>query len=614
MAKRSPLHAAAEAGDLTRVQALVAAGADIDERQYYVDYGSCTPLLHAVEKGHVTVTRYLIERGADKEATNWVGKTPLVVAAMEGHIEVVRMLIEHGVNKEAAICGGLTALMHACVYGHVAVVEYLLEQGCDVDHVDNCGDTALHIAARKGHFEVAQLLLRWGAKLDVWTRKGELPVDLASQYGNHDIAAAINAEETRRREDRVRPAADDDVYSEDWSLSPVQLPPGTVNRAHTKVSFDFAIGSGNYIGEQALLAFPQIRRQRSTPHTICLGSEITAVAVKERVHLYVQPSDPPKLLNLTEPVDAAAVLIAFDVLPFLGDAVIVGFSDVLLHFGTVLVAIPQAEREEPAPAVADESPQHKQPSPLHAAVEAGDLTTVQALVAAGADIEERHMFAEEADIEKRHGDKYCPPTPLYRAAEKGRAAVARYLVERGADKEAAASDSRTPLIVAAYKGHTKVVQMLIEHGANKEAADSYGWTPLIWAASCYGRAAVVEYLLEQGCDVDHTDMHGLTSLHAAALGGHLEVAQLLLRFGAMLDLRNRYGRTPADLAIFHDHHAIADAIGAEKTRRETVGILRMLNDAISAPRAHLRCSFLAAPSYPPAQKLPPTRAPTSARL
>ena len=63
----SPLHEAVEADDLSRVQALVGAGADIEERAGK-DRESATPLYRAAKKGYVVVARYLVERGADKEA------------------------------------------------------------------------------------------------------------------------------------------------------------------------------------------------------------------------------------------------------------------------------------------------------------------------------------------------------------------------------------------------------------------------------------------------------------------------------------------------------------------------------------------------------------------
>ena len=200
MAQLSPLHVAVEAGDVARVQALVAAGADIEERKGNGRHHP-TPLLRAAEKGLLAVARYLVEHGADKEATCYYGKTSLIIAAENGHIEVVRMLIEHGANKDADDDYSWTPLMCASINGHVAVVEYLLEQGCDMDHVDRFnGRTALHWAAFQGHFEVAQLLLRFGAKLDLRTNQGKTAADIATHCGHHDIANAIRAEEIRRRD------------------------------------------------------------------------------------------------------------------------------------------------------------------------------------------------------------------------------------------------------------------------------------------------------------------------------------------------------------------------------------------------------------------------------
>jgi len=104
----APLYAAAGADDLVRVQALVAAGADIEETQTLRDaYGDphyATPLYRAAYGGCVSVARYLIERGANKEAVGYaiMGWTSIHVAARNGHVEVVRLLIEHGMSKDAA--------------------------------------------------------------------------------------------------------------------------------------------------------------------------------------------------------------------------------------------------------------------------------------------------------------------------------------------------------------------------------------------------------------------------------------------------------------------------------------------------------------------------------
>jgi len=193
---------------------------------------------------------------------------------------------------------------------------------------------------------------------------------------------------------------------------------------------------------------------------------------------------------------------------------------------------------------------------LHAAVEAGDLARVHALVTAGADVEERQGI---------NG-----PTPLFCAAAKGDVAMARYLVLRRADKEASSfGDQTTPLIIAARNGHFDVVRMLVEHRANREATEVNGSTSLL-AASTHGHVAVVAYLLEKGCDVNHVDRSGSTPLHCAAYRKHLEVVQLLLRSGAKLHVRNKSGSRPIDLA----NHVIAYVIRNEDARRHRAAPVR----------------------------------------
>ena len=63
------------------------------------------------------------------------------------------------------------------------------------------------------------------------------------------------------------------------------------------------------------------------------------------------------------------------------------------------------------------------------------------------------------------------------------------------------------------------------------------------------------------------DAGDLSRVHWATSYNRFEVAQLLLRFGAKLDVRNFYGHTPATLATRKGHHDIANAIRAEITRR-----------------------------------------------
>ena len=76
-------------------------------------------------------------------------------------------------------------------------------------------------------------------------------------------------------------------------------------------------------------------------------------------------------------------------------------------------------------------------------------------------------------------------------------------------------------------------EYLVEQGANNNNDnDAFSY------ACEYGYVNIVEYLLDvRHVDVDYTDYEGWTGLHCAAYHGHLDVAQVLFRYGAKLDAR-----------------------------------------------------------------------------
>jgi ankyrin repeat protein len=88
-----PLHDAAQAGDVGKVQELIAAGSDINEG----DQSHETPLIKAALARQTAVAAALIEAGADVRARNNRGFTALHAAAYSGSVEIATMLLDHGV-------------------------------------------------------------------------------------------------------------------------------------------------------------------------------------------------------------------------------------------------------------------------------------------------------------------------------------------------------------------------------------------------------------------------------------------------------------------------------------------------------------------------------------
>ena len=58
-------------------------------------------------------------------------------------------------------------------------------------------------------------------------------------------------------------------------------------------------------------------------------------------------------------------------------------------------------------------------------------------------------------------------------------------------------------------------------------------------------------LLSNSADPNMVGNYGFTPLHQAAFNNNLEIAEILVRFGAHLDTKNENGDTPIDLAKVH---------------------------------------------------------------
>ena len=78
---------------------------------------------------------------------------------------------------------------------------------------------------------------------------------------------------------------------------------------------------------------------------------------------------------------------------------------------------------------------------------------------------------------------------------------------------------------------------------------------------------MVRYLLEQGANTGKADTLNNSSLHWAAFNENLQIAKLLMVYGADLNARNNDGQLPIDVAVEEDDEEIEQAIRDEPRRR-----------------------------------------------
>ena len=120
----SPVHRAAYAGDIDKLNRLFARGADLNERN---PHGQ--PPLHAAALvGQPQAAKWLIEHGADVNARDHRGKTPLMLAARFEQAEVLEILLAAGADKDLTDADGRSALDWALAEGKAKSVEVLRER------------------------------------------------------------------------------------------------------------------------------------------------------------------------------------------------------------------------------------------------------------------------------------------------------------------------------------------------------------------------------------------------------------------------------------------------------------------------------------------------------
>lgn len=156
-----PIVSAAKAGDVAKIQTLLASGAKADTRDSY----GVTPLMGAAAYGHLEAVKLLLANKADANAFSNGGYGPLQYASRTGHLDIVKLLVESkaNVNAESKEAPGETPLYNASRGGHPDIAVYLLDRGATVNVADKEFKSPLFWAASKQKPEVVRLLLQRGA-------------------------------------------------------------------------------------------------------------------------------------------------------------------------------------------------------------------------------------------------------------------------------------------------------------------------------------------------------------------------------------------------------------------------------------------------------------------
>ena len=186
-AAASELSDAVRADDLAKVNALIAAGADVKKGDTFG-----TPLHTAVARGNVGIVKALLDAGANIEAKGVGAAHPLHFAALSNQPAAAALLIQRGAKIEARNSEEMTPLMLAAVNGKVEVAEVLIDAGADIT-ASNKKYSVAEYAAFIGSIPVVELLLSKGVDVNARNKDtGATMLFAATTKVIHDQPASKN--------------------------------------------------------------------------------------------------------------------------------------------------------------------------------------------------------------------------------------------------------------------------------------------------------------------------------------------------------------------------------------------------------------------------------------
>jgi uncharacterized protein len=193
---------------------------------------------------------------------------------------------------------------------------------------------------------------------------------------------------------------------------------------------------------------------------------------------------------------------------------------------------------------------------LHAAAHAGDAARIATLAAGGADLNAR-------DPQGR--------TPLHVATFAKQRGAVQALAKAGANLNLLENDRYDAVTIASVANDEETLRLLLSLGASaRQVTSRYDGTALI-ASAHLGHAGVVRQLIAAGAPLDHVNnLHWTATIESIVLGDggarHQATLKALIAAGANLQLADREGRTPLQLAQSRGYGEMVKMLEAARAR------------------------------------------------
>ena len=436
----------------------------------------------------------------------------------------VRALLKQRADVNAPDVEGMTALHWAAHWNDLDTVTLLIAAGARAAVANRYGVTPLHEAATVGSSEIVNALLRAGADANAAYGDGETALMVASRTGNADAVrllvesgAQVDAAESFRGQTALMLAAVENHPSVVRTLLAAGANPNTRTREY---SFQkLTGGAGGIIHD----------RPQGGVTALILAARQGARGAGEL------------LVDAGAAIDASEPQYGFTAMQ---TAIFNGhypFAKMLLEKG--------ADANDGSLYIAVEmrnlAHYTNRPNPPDSEDGVSHMDVVTLLLAKGAD--PNLPYTKTVPPRQAQGNINVAPgsTPLYRAVRAIDLAAVRLLVDAGANPSQAITDGSTPLMAAAGLGAPR--------GGDEEVTE---------AGDRNDPVDVMKALVEKGADVNAANDLGMTPMHYAVQRGNERLIEYLASKGGRFDLKNKQGRTPAELARGRTAALISKLTGA----------------------------------------------------